>query len=195
MHDGLDEESGEEGHDAEACELDVDDVARMVDVTVAGADAGVVGGTGCGGDVLDEGTTEAAFEDVALGLNEDADALALEAVDGAGAEVDDLLVDVVYVEAAEVADNLVAAVGVEVGQQQVARVGGGEDTELVGVLDVHDLIADVVGGLDEVDEGEAGIATGVGSRGELRYAELGGDAGVVVELGLEEAELLVVASE
>ena len=109
MHDGLDEESGEEGHDAEACELDVDDVARMVDMAVAGADAGVVGGTGCGGDVLDEGTTEAAFEDVALGLNEDADALALEAVDGAGAEVDDLLVDVVYVEAAEVADNLVAA--------------------------------------------------------------------------------------
>ena len=158
MHDGLGEEPGEEGHDAEAGELDVYDVARVVDMLIAGADAGVVGGTWGGGDVLDEGTAEAAFEDVALGLYEDAYTLALEAVDGAGAEVDDLLVDVVYVEAAEVADDLVAAVGVEVGEQQVTRVGGREDAELVGVLDVHDLVADIVGRLDEVDEGEAGVA-------------------------------------
>ena len=58
----------------------------------------------------------------------------------------------------------------------------------MGVFDVHDLVADVVGGLDDIDERMAGIYQSAVGRVEPAQAELVGDAAEVVGLGGEEAE-------
>ena len=164
-------------------------------MAVGCADAFVVGAAGRVGDVLDECALEAPAEDLLLGIDEDAHTFGLEAVDDAGAEVDNLLIDIAHVEACEVARYLVAPRRLEIGHEELARVGRGEDAQLVGVLDVHDLVADVVGGLHEIDEGEAGVAQGAWRRAEALYAELGGYALVVGALGLEEAELQMFSGE
>ena len=65
----------------------------------------------------------------------------------------------------------------------------------MGILDVHDLIADVVGRLHEVNQREARVAQRALGRWLLRYAQLGGDALVVGLLGIEESELLVLACQ
>ena len=78
----------------------------------------------------------------------------------------------------------------EKAEEEVDGLAGREDAELVGVLDVHDLVADVVRRLDQVDERVAGEAAV-----EVGDAQLVGDAEVGGLFALEEAELAAAAGQ
>ena len=65
----------------------------------------------------------------------------------------------------------------------------------MGVFDVHNLIADIVGGFHQIDEGMTGVAQGFAGGTQAKDAQVVGDTLVVVGLGREKAELAVVACQ
>ena len=75
-------------------------------------------------------------------------------------------------------------------EHQSAGLVEGKDLQFVGILEVHDLIADVVSRLDEVDQRIAGPS--VGSR--LRDAELVGQRLIGRSLRGKEPELVLLAT-
>ena len=81
-----------------------------------------------------------------------------------------------------------AACVVEECEEGVDDFGGGEYLEFVGVFDVHDFVADVVGGFDDEYEGMAGVAQCAGWRRQAEHAGLGGDADEAFALAGEESE-------
>ena len=108
--------------------------------------------------MVDERALKLSGKDFLFVFDEDADTGALQGVDDAGTIADD---GVVVVRS--------AAVGffqpfsfflVKEGEEKVSRGVVGEEPELVGVFDVHDFIADVVGGFDKIDQRVAGIDGG-----------------------------------
>ena len=81
----------------------------------------------------------------------------------------------------------------KVAQQQGDYLAGGEYLELMGVLDIHYLITDVVGRLDYIDQRVARVAGGVVGRCETQHAQL---VGHFYEVGMfrREKSKLAVAS-
>ena len=69
-------------------------------------------------------------------------------------------------------EHVTAALVVKEGQQQLDGLVGADDLQLVTVLDVHHLIADVVGSLDQIDQRVARIAL----RSQSHQTQFGGDA-------------------
>ena len=65
----------------------------------------------------------------------------------------------------------------------------GQQPQLVGILDVHDFVADVVGGLDEIHQRVAGMARSAIGGGQQVNAQLASDVQKGVPLWLEVAEL------
>ena len=63
----------------------------------------------------------------------------------------------------------------------------------MGIFQVHDLVADIIGGLDEIDEWMTGELQGFAYFGLTDNAEFLGDAEVEVLLGIEESELAFLA--
>ena len=63
----------------------------------------------------------------------------------------------------------------------------------MGIFQVHDLVADIIGGLDEIDEGMTGELQGFAYLRLAGNAEFLGDAEVEVLLGIEESELAFLA--
>ena len=126
--------------------------------------------------------------------DEDLHALLLEAVDDAGAEIDNLFVDVVH-ELGHALFDVALLLQREVGKEKLLRLVGRQELQLVRILNVHYLIANVVGSLNEIDERMAGVANGaIGSR-KLQDAQLAGNFFVVLHLTAEKAELAFVAGK
>ena len=185
----------EGGHDAETGELDIDDILAVVNMAIADIDALLIGAPRNVRDMLDERSLEASLEDFLFCGDESSYAFAFEGVDDAGAEIDDLLVDVIDVQTREVAMDFVASLRREIGHEELACVGGGEDLEFVGILDVHNFVADVVGCLNEVGERKAYVAKRSGRRRQAKNAQFIGDAQVILAFGIEESEFLMVAGK
>ena len=97
-------------------------------------------------DAFDQRRAEGAVEQCGLVLYEDARTLIYEQPDDRGAEVSDPLVHVVH-DCHGVGDVLQPFASEEA-EQEADGLAPREETQLVGVFDVHHLIADVVGGLD-----------------------------------------------
>lgn len=89
---------------------------------------------------------------------------------------------------AHAAPQVLLPPGVEEAEEGVDYLGCREDFEFVGILDIHHFVAYIVGGLDYIYQGVAGKAQGLALGGEAEYAQLVGDAGIVVALADEEAE-------
>ena len=105
----------------------------------------------------------------------------------AGAQVGNLLVGVG--DARHVFTQVGLAFLGEEAQQQVDGLVGADDFEFVAILDVHDLVADVVGSLDDIDEGMAAVAVLL----KPDEAQFVGNAFEDVLLGGEKAELTLLA--
>ena len=70
---------------------------------------------------------------------------------------------------------------------------GGEELELVGIFDVHHLVADVIGGFHQIDKRMAGVSQGLSFLAETFDAQFIGYFSVVVFFGDEEAEFRFLA--
>ena len=102
------------------------------------------------GDMLDEAAGKGAAEYLSLMLHEDADAEILELADDTGTHIHHLLVVV----GDALVDDALADAGlrclIEEAEQHLARLVKRQYLQFVGVLDVHYLIADIIGGLYEI---------------------------------------------
>ena len=105
----------------------------------------------------------------------------------AGTQVGNLLVGVGN--ATHVFTQVGLALVVKEAEQQVDGLVGADDFEFVTVLDVHNLVADVVGRLDDIDEGMTAVAIVV----KTDEAQLVGNAAEDIFLGSEKAELALLA--
>ena len=65
----------------------------------------------------------------------------------------------------------------------------------MGILDVHDFVADIVGCLNEIGKRKTYVAKRSGRRRQAKNAQFIGDAQVILAFGIEESELLMVAGE
>ena len=104
--------------------------------------------------MTDERTVESASEDFGFVLHKDFHTSALEGIDDAGTEIGYLFAGV-GVFGIGVADGGLFVFGEKL-KEELSGFFGGEDAEFVGVFDVHDFIADVVGSFYEKDEGMTG---------------------------------------
>ena len=146
----------QEGDDAVACQLDVDHVGGAVYPLPRQGVAGFVGAAHALGHVLEQLPLEASAKNLLFMLHEGIRAALHEQPDYARTEIAYLFVGV-----GNHRHHLQAAaltLLVEEIEQQLLHLGSGKNLELVGVLDVHYLVADVVGGLDNVDQRMAGVA-------------------------------------
>ena len=104
--------------------------------------------------MTDERTVESASEDFGFVTHEDFHTSALEGIDDAGTEIGNLFTGV-GVFGIGVADGGLFVFGEKL-KEELSGFFGSEDAEFVGVFDVHDFIADVVGSFYEKDEGVTG---------------------------------------
>ena len=178
-------EQGED--DFVAAQFHVEHLGGAVYLLKRQGGARLVSGGRLRGQPLDERAGERARQDFLFVLHEHAGAFVHQLPHHGRAQVGNLLVHVGH--HAHGVEPPGAALLVEEGEQQGLGLVAREDAQLVRVLDVHQLVADVVGGLDQIDERVAGIPLRVA--GLADDAQLGGDARVGLALGGEEAELLL----
>ena len=81
----------------------------------------------------------------------------LQSADGAGSHVDHLFVLVGHAFFLDSLLNLILGFLVEESQQQSLRLFVRQDLEFVGVFDVHDFVADVVGSLYHIYQRMTGV--------------------------------------
>ena len=170
-----------------ARQVDVGHLLAAVDASARHLLAGPVGREQALRQMVDERALEAPGQDVVLGVAEHSHAGAFQRVDNARAQVAYLVVHVGLVVVGAVEALLL--LGREKGQEQVFRVAVGKDAQLVGVLDVHDFVADVVGRLDEIDQRMARVDGQPSAALRLGDAQHGGYLLIVGPLGFEKAKL------
>ena len=103
-----------------------------------------------------------------------------------GAHIHHLLIDVVYPLIDDALTHPALHVLVKKSQQQMLRLLIGEDFQFVGILDVHNLIADIVGCLDKVDQWMTGKTYAVVVSLYLTDAQVVGYLQIDVLLAVEE---------
>ena len=108
--------------------------------------------------VVQQTALKLAVENLPLVADKGLHALMLQLVDRTGPHVYNLLVLVGDALVGNPLQDLVALAVVEESQQGLAGFVESEELQLVRVLNIHDLVADVVGGLDEIHQGMAGEA-------------------------------------
>lgn len=145
------------------------------------------------GEATNERTGEGAGQNLGLVLHKGPHASAFEGIDHARAEEFDLVarVGVFWIGAAQ----LFALGFVEKAEVEFDGVLGGEQTKLVRVFDIHDFIADIVGGFDEINQRMARIADAVFRLLETGDAQPVEDAEKGVALGCEEAHFWLIACQ
>ena len=143
--------------------------------------------------MVDERALQLAFKYLLFVLHERLRTLALEQSDGTGTHIHNLLVvvgDALLIDAVE---DMAARVVAEEAQQQTACLVVGEDAQLVSVLDVHYLVADVIGSLNKIHQRMACIAQRFALSREAQHTEVVGDTLKRLLLEAEEAELAFLA--
>ena len=145
------------------------------------------------GEATNERTGEGAGQNLGLVLHKGPHASAFEGVDHARAEEFDLVarVGVFGIGVAQ----LFALGFVEKAEVEFDGVLGREQTKLVCVFDIHDFIADIVGGFDEIHQRMARIADAVVRLLETGDAQPVEDAEKGVALGREEAHFRLIACQ
>ena len=102
--------------------------------------------------MLHEAALECARHDFILMQHESFHTCPLKRTDGAGTHVDHLLVVVGNALIGNPLQYPLLLFGEEEIQQQVLRLFKGDDLQFVRILDVHNLIADVVGGFYQIHQ-------------------------------------------
>lgn len=105
-------------------------------------------------EMTDERTAESTSEDFGFVAHKDFHTSALEGIDDTGTEIGNLFAGV-GVFGIGVADGGLFVFGEKL-EEELSGFFGSEDAEFVGVFDIHNFIADVVGSFYEKDEGVTG---------------------------------------
>lgn len=171
--------------DAVTGQIHIEHLAAGIDAAAGHILAMAVGLQKMVGEVVDERTAEAPFEDFFFVVEEGLHASTLQGVDHAGAQIGNAVALVCGIGIG--AEEIFPFSDFKEGQEELARLFGREKAELVGVFDVHHLIADVVGRLNEIHQRMA-HRTVAGCRFLHWHAEFAGDAGEIFGLAFEEAE-------
>ena len=189
MHGGFGEEVDEGVDDAITSQFYIDYVLVAIDASCGNLGTVGVCFAKTRTEVLHQGTLECAVEDGLFVLDEGADAFAFEFADGAGTEIDDALVGII--DAVENAEDVLSSCWVAELQEDVCGFFCAENLEFVGILDVHDFIADVVGCFHKIDQWIA-CEGAVGMLGDAQFL---GDGLVGLHFRAEKTELLLFASQ
>ena len=152
-----------------------------------------VGRLPCVADVVDEAALECAFEYLLLVVDEHADALVLQFSDDAGPQVDHLFVIIGNTLVDDTLKDMLLCRLVEEIEQQAHRLVVRKNFKLVGIFEVHDLVADVIGGLYKIDQRMAGIAQRLADLRLTDNAKFFGYPTIVSLLGVEEPEFSFLA--
>ena len=134
-----------------------------------------------------------AVKDLLLVADKGLHTLMLQLVHGTGPHVYNLLVLVGDALVGYPFLDLVALAIVEESQQGLAGLIKRENLQFVRVLNIHNLVADVVGGLHEIHQGMPGKAQWLAFGREPADAQLASDGLIAPQLTMEEAELSMVA--
>lgn len=190
---GGDQRLHERLHQDVASQLHVQHGLALIDLLVGELRAAVVGLAHRRLHMVQQTALKRAVENLPLVADEGLHALMLQLVDRTGPHVYYLLVLIGDALVGNPLQDLVALAVVEESQQGLAGLVESEDLQLVRVLDIHNLVADVVGGLDEIHQGMAGEAKRLALGREPFDAQLAGDVQIAPQLTMEEAELGVGA--
>ena len=108
--------------------------------------------------VADQAALELTVEYLLLMFHKGFHAFVLQQSHHTGAHIHDLLVAVRHIQVFQPLQDMIESVLVKAAEQQVRGLCKGQNLQLVRVLNVHDLIADVVGRLHQVNQWVAAVA-------------------------------------
>ena len=101
--------------------------------------------------MVDEAAREGPAEDSLLVVYKHADTLVFEFANDAGPQIDHFFVIVSHALLVDTLEDVLLAFLVEETEKQLHRFIVRDDFQLVGILDIHDFVADIVSSLDQVD--------------------------------------------
>ena len=145
-------------------------------------------------DVLNERALECSVQDGLLILYEDADTLLLQIVDDTRTEIDNLFVDIID-ELHHALLYVLLLLWREISKEELLGLFCRQNLEFVCILDIHNLVTDIIGCLNEIDKGIAGIFHRTFGCGKLKDAQFAGNTLVVCHLALEETKLAFVSGK
>lgn len=158
MHGSVDKCLHQRFHDLVTTQFHVEHGFALVDLGIGRLDTTLIGLAQRLAHVADEAALELAVEYLLLVLHKGVHAFVLQQSHHAGAHIHDLLVAVCHILVFQPLQDVVAPVLVKESEQEVRGFRKGQNLQFVRVLNVHDLIADVVGRLHQVDEWVAAVA-------------------------------------
>ena len=156
MRHSLHHQVGEGGYHFVAGQLDINDILAMIYLTIGCTFALLVSTAWQVVDVLDEGILKSPAQDGMLVLDKDADTLLFQIVDDARPEIDNLLVDIID-QLSHALLNMFLLFGREIGEKELLGLLCCQYLEFVCILDIHNLVAYIVGCLDKIYKGVASI--------------------------------------
>ena len=122
-------------------------------------------------------------------LHKGAHTLVLQLADNAGTQVHNLLVIVRQMLVGDTFQDVILPHFIEEIKQEPRYFLVAQNLQLVGILEIHNLVTDVVGSLHEIDQRMAHIAQGLARRGETNDTQLLSNLLINVALRAKEAEL------
>ena len=190
---GVDQRLHQRLHELIATQLHIQHGLALIDLLVGEPGAAAVGLAHRWLYVVDQTALKRAVENLPLVADEGLHTLMLQLVHGTSPHINHLLVLVGDTLVGNALENLLLLGSVEESQKGPACLFKAENLQFVGVLYVHDLIADVVGGLHEIYQRMPGKAERLAFGRELTDAQLAGYGLITTQLTMEETELSMVA--
>ena len=90
-------------------------------------------------------------------FDEHADAFVLQFADDTSPQIDHLLVVIRHTFLLDALEDVLLTLGIKEAEEQLHGLLVGNDLQFVGIFEVHDLIADIIGSLDEIHQRMTGI--------------------------------------
>ena len=143
--------------------------------------------------MVDERSLEGSVQYLIFMFHKGVHAFVLQLAYHTGSHVNYLFIGVFQFFVGNAATYLLLVLLVEETQQQVFRLLIGQDFQLMGIFQVHNLIADVVCCLYQIDQWMTGIAQGFAVLRLTNNAHFIGNSLVVFLFALEETELSLLA--
>ncbi len=193
MDGGIGEDFHQGLHNLVTRQFHVEHGLAVVDLGVGGLLAFLVCLALALADVVDETACESAVQDIFLMFDESVHAFVLQLADDARPQVHHFLVLVRQSLVLDALANILLDVLPEEVEQKTFGLLVGEDFQLVGILDVHNLIADVVCRLHQIHQRVARIAERLAGLRLAQDTQFLSDFLVRIGLGVEEAEFPMVS--
>ena len=193
VHDGLNHLLHECLHNLITRQLHIEYRTTAVDVLHGKLRATTIGLTLQRTDMVYEAARKGACQYLVLMFYEGVDTFILQFTDDTGTQIDYLLVFVGELLTLYTLHDMLLGLLVEEVEHQALRLFKGDNLQLMGILQVHYLIADIVSSFHEIHQRMAHIAQGLARLGNTNNAHFIGNTLVGILLALEETELSLLA--